>query len=285
MFPRSTIGTLTGLAAGLVIAVPAGAQTAPAGVVCVPASPAYSPSYSPGVPSYGIGTGTGTPTGRAGKVKLTKGQLLTNQRISQAAIRRVEAVQKWLDAGVVGTDICGGALGPEDFSGITPVTSPVSGSPPVPTPRKLKVGAIGGGDPSEIRLTRAQFLTNQRIAQAAVRRATALRARFVTGLTGGDVVDGTLGAATLRLGFVITAATPATTPPAASTTVISGAPSGDPAKVKLTKGQLLINQRISQAGVRRSNALIAHVRTGLNGSDFRDGGLTAVDLAAGVVRP
>jgi hypothetical protein len=281
---RSIAGVLTVAVAACAAAAPAAAQTAPAGVICVPASPAYGPSYGPGVPSYGIANGAGAPSGDVSKVKLSRGQMITNQRISQAAIRRVDAVQKWIDSGVVATDICGGALGPEDFTGITPGTGPTGTTPTAPTPRKLVFTAAGPGDPSSIKLSRAQFLINQRIAQAAVRRSTALRARFITGLTGGDVVDGTLGTNTLRIGFTITAATPASPPPAASATVITGSPSGDPSKVKLSKGQLLIEQRISQAGVRRSNALIAHVRTGLNGNDFRNGGLTAVDLGTGVVR-
>ena len=50
----------------------------------------------------------------------------------------------------------------------------------------------------------------------------------------------------------------------------------------LTTDQLLINQRISQAAVRRANELIARIEDGLLASDVRDGGLTALDLAPGV---
>ena len=98
---RSIVGVLSVAAATCAAVVPAAAQTAPVGVICVPASPAYGPSYGPGVPSYGIANGAGSPSGDVSKVKLSRGQMITNQRISQAAIRRVEAVQKWIDAGVV----------------------------------------------------------------------------------------------------------------------------------------------------------------------------------------
>ncbi len=57
---------------------------------------------------------------------------------------------------------------------------------------------------------------------------------------------------------------------------------GDPSKVTLTTDQLLINQRISQAAVRRANELIARIEDGLLAGDVRDGALTALDLAPGV---
>lgn len=269
-------GTGLALAAG-----PAATQSVPAGVVC-----ANPPSYSPGgglPPAYGVGTGGAASRGNPGRVTLSREQLLINQRISQAAIRRVNAVQAWLDAGVVGTDICGGALGPEDLGGVTYRLDPPDGFGPAATPRPLRVAAAGGGDPSEIRLSREQLLINQRISQAAVRRSNALRTRLLTGLTGGDVRDGSIVRGNLRRGLVLVAATAVPTPPAPSTTVVRPAVENNPAGVALSRDQLLINQRISQAAVRRSNALIAHIRTGLNGRDFRANTITAVDLAPGAV--
>jgi hypothetical protein len=60
---------------------------------------------------------------------------------------------------------------------------------------------------------------------------------------------------------------------------------GDPSDVTLTTGQLLINQRISQAAVRRANELIARIEDGLLAGNVRDGTVTAVDLAPGVAVP
>lgn len=285
--PRRRAAVLAGaVSVAGVAALPAAAQTAqaPPGVVCA-TPPAYGNQYGPGglPPSYGIGTGSAARTGNPARVTLSRTQLLINQRISQAAIRRVDAVQKWLDAGVRGTDICGGALGPEDLGGMSVRLGPAGALPPGPTPRALRVAATGQGDPSAITLSRGQLLINQRISQAAVRRSNALRQRLVTGLTGGDVVDGTITQAQIRLGVTIAAATPATAPPAASVTNVANPSPGNPAGVTLSRTQLLVNQRISQTAVRRSNALMAHIRTGLNGNDFRANTITAVDLAPGVV--
>ena len=46
--------------------------------------------------------------------------------------------------------------------------------------------------------------------------------------------------------------------------------------------QLLINQRISQAGVRRANDLIRRIDVGLGAADIADGSVTGADLAPGV---
>ena len=77
------------------------------------------------------------------------------------------------------------------------------------------------------------------------------------------------------------AAPPPASPPAASTTDIAPATPGDPSQITLTTTQILINQRISQAAVRRANELIARIEDGLLAGDVRDGTLTALDLAAG----
>jgi hypothetical protein len=47
----------------------------------------------------------------------------------------------------------------------------------------------------------------------------------------------------------------------------------------LSTSQLLINQRISQAAVRRANELIARIEDGLVGGDIGDGSLTGLYLA------
>jgi hypothetical protein len=279
------LAATTAAASGLALAPLAAGQTAiPAGVVCAPGTPAYGPSYGQGTtpPAYGIGTGAATGTGNPGAVRLTRAQLLINQRISQAAIRRTEAIQRWLQAGISARDICGGALGPEDFTGISASTNAPDVTRPVPNPRPLNIGRVGGGDPGGVTLSREQLLINQRISQAAVRRSNALRQRFLNGLTGGDLVNGTLTRGQLRVGFGITAVS-SVPQPAASVTSVTGGPTGDPAAVRLSRNQLLINQRISQAAVRRSNAVIAHIRTGLNGTDFKNGSVTPADLATGVV--
>ncbi|HWH14156.1 MAG TPA: hypothetical protein VNT51_05370 [Miltoncostaeaceae bacterium] len=278
---RPALALAAGAAAGgLMVAGPAVAQ--PPGVVCAPV-----PQYGPGAtqqPQYGIPTQVASDQGNPSAVTLTRRQLLINQRISQAAIRRVNAIEQWLDAGVVGTDICGGALGPEDLGGMTLRFVDPVGTKPAPTPRPLNIRAVGGGDPGQVRLTTEQLLINQRISQTAVRRSNALRQRLLRGLTGGDVRDGSITRGQLRQGLEVVSAPPVANPPARSVTQLAPPSQGNPASVRLSRNQLLINQRISQAAVRRSNALIAHLRYGLNGNDFRANTITARDLAPGTVQ-
>ena len=63
--------------------------------------------------------------------------------------------------------------------------------------------------------------------------------------------------------------------------VVAPARPGDPGDVTLTVGQLLINQRISQAAIRRLNALKARMDGGLTGGDVDDGTLTVVIAGGG----
>ena len=58
------------------------------------------------------------------------------------------------------------------------------------------------------------------------------------------------------------------------------APEGKGGTFAFTKSQLLTNQRISQAAVRRSNELIDRIRHGITPDDIRDGTITAIDLSS-----
>ncbi len=244
----------------------AGAPPAGAGAVCKALPP--PPPPSPGDPD---------------DITLSTGQLLINQRIDQAAIRRANGVEAWLGDGIEGRDLCQGALGATELG--AGIVTDLAG-PPVafvaPDPRPIVVAAAKPADPSQIRLSTGQLLINQRISQAAIRRLNALKARMDGGLTGGDVDDATLTQPVFVAGLRVLAAPPPASPPAASTTEIAPATPGDPSQITLTTTQILINQRISQAAVRRANELIARIEDGLLAGDVRDGGLTALDLAPGV---
>ena len=244
----------------------AGAPPAGAGAVCKSLPP--PPPPSPGDPD---------------DITLSTGQLLINQRIDQAAIRRANGVEAWLGDGIEGRDLCQGALGATELG--AGIATDLAG-PPVafvaPDPRPIVVAAAKPADPSQIRLSTGQLLINQRISQAAIRRLNALKARMDGGLTGGDVDDATLTQPVFVAGLRVLAAPPPASPPAASTTEIAPATPGDPSQITLTTTQILINQRISQAAVRRANELIARIEDGLLAGDVRDGALTALDLAPGV---
>ncbi len=217
--------------------------------------------------------------GRAGTVQLTAGQLRTNQRIAQAAVRSANALAARLQGGLTGADIRQGALGALSFApGVTmsgrdtrAVVGPGAPGPTAPAGG----GGAAGRAPA---LTAAQLLINQRISQAAMRRANAIRAMLAAGLTGGNFADGTITAAHLVPGLAVTRAVAGGEVPA-TPLVVPEAPRKPAARVALTRSQLLVNQRISQTAVRRLNALAERLEAGLTARDIRQGTITASDLA------
>ncbi len=218
--------------------------------------------------------------GNPGKVEVSVRQLQINQRIFQAAVRRANAIQAWLDAGVVERDICGGAISAAKLGpGITTGVLAQAQSLTPPNPRPVTPARAQAKRNVKFELTAAQFLINQRVAQAAVRRANALQARLDGGLTGGDVRDGSITQGKLNAGLAILSAQPGGQPQAATRTVIAKGSGGDPGRVKVDAAQLLISQRIGQAAIRRLNALTARLQAGLRTGDFRDASLSAADLS------
>jgi hypothetical protein len=222
--------------------------------------------------------------GTPGRVALTANQLRINQRIGQAAIRRLNAVEDWLTAGIQTRDLCGHALGAAKLAPtIVTVLAPASlAAATLPDPRPLVVApASPSGNP--VRLSVQQLLINQRIYQAAIRRAAALERRLSGRLTGGDLAAGALTQDKLAERLQVVRATPSPDPAPSGTEIAPPGSGGD--ALTLSAEQLQINQRIAQAAVRRANALTAHLRSGLDGDEFAPATITARALAAGVVRP
>jgi hypothetical protein len=160
-------------------------------------------------------------------------------------------------------------------------TSVAASTPAKPRPIVVAPGK-NGGKSARVSLEAGQLLINQRISQAAVRRVNALAARLEAGLTGGDVRDGVLTGGKLKRNLVISAAAAAPAVPA-SQTRLGGRGSGG-GEVSVSVKQLQINQRISQAAVRRVNELVDRLMRGLTGEDFRDGTIGASKLAS-TLRP
>ena len=167
---------------------------------------------------------------------------------------------------------------PSSGPGITSAPAAASLAPVSPADPAAIVdpGRIGPGDP--LTLSAAQLLINQRIDQAAIRRATGITNRLDAGLTGGDIKAAQVTQGKLYDRLQILAKTPTAEPPASTTTIPPRQSPPDPGSVTLSVGQLRINQRISQAGVRNANALIRRLETGLSGADLRPATLTAADL-------
>jgi hypothetical protein len=239
------------------------------GPLCAPAEPAPAP-----------------PARASARITVTRAQLLINQRIAQAAIRRLNAVQARLDAGLGPADICGYGIGPKDFA--PPIDTRMAASAAAlanaadPAPLASAPRAAGGGG-GTVRLTAGQLRVNQRIGQAAVRRANALAKRLNGGLTGGDIRDGAVDGGKLLSLLRVTRAGASPAPAPSRTVIAPRKPGPKPGRIRLTAAQLQVSQRILQAAVRRANALVRTLETGITGAQIKDGSLTAADLAPGVV--
>ena len=224
------------------------------------------------------------PTKASGKVTLTAQQLLINQRISQAAVRRVNAVQAWFNAGLATQDLCGGAFVAQSFGPTVVLGSTSTLAPGVssrPNPRPVTPAKATAGNAAGVTLSAQQLLITQRISQAAVRRANALKARLDNGLTGGDLRPGAVTPAKVAVGLTVVSSVAGQDQPPSKTVVAPAGPSAGDANVTLSTTQILINQRIAQAAVRRSNALIARIGGGFSAADFQASTLSRRTLGAG----
>ncbi len=229
--------------------------------------------------------GQGNPAG----IRLSAAQLLINQRISQAAVRRVNSTIDRVTKGLTGNDIRDCALGWDDFNssftaslvGPDPVGTATGVAEPRTTPTRVRQAA----DPASVKLERTQLVISQRISQAAVRRVNAATKRL-NALTAGDFQLGTIGAAALatEMRRVLGGGAPNNTAGSTAFVPITSAPAGprNPGAVKLTRGQLLINQRISQAAVRRINHLTAELASGITSRQIVDGSITRANLTPAV---
>ena len=225
-----------------------------------------------------------------GRVRLSRRQLLINQRISQAGVRRVNAVIDRLTAGLTANDFRDCSVGVAEFdpvlvaatAGGAAAVPPTAGAAARPTPNR----PTGGGDPRRVALSRQQLLINQRISQAAVRRVNAIRERLNGDVTAGDIRAGALTAVKLdtrgRLAFNRALPAGGDVPTAFRPLELRNLGRGDPRRVTLSRQQLLINQRISQAAVRRINQVRAELRMGLTGLNVRDGSLARATLSPGI---
>lgn len=192
---------------------------------------------------------------------------------------RLNAVQAWLDGGIEGRDIRGAVLGVDSFgAGIEWRVGSLVPIPPA-NPRPIQVQPlkpISEGDP--ITFTLQQLIINQRVYQEAIACANALEKRLDGMLTGGDVVDGSIGEGRLLPGLQIAALTPVSDPPASSRTNVQKPKRGESELPQFSSTQLVTNQRIAATAITRTNALIERIESGLDACSFAPGSLTGNDL-------
>jgi hypothetical protein len=208
----------------------------------------------------------------------------SNQRLGIEAIRKLNAVQKWLGDGIRARDICGGALSHVKLHAdlVAGTKLPAQG-PKRANPRPLKL-VVKKKPRGRITTRPRQFAVNQRVTAAAIRRLNALTKRMNKRLTGGDIVNGTLGRNRLVQGTAILAAKPTANPVAKSTTDIVK-PKNRGARFTATSGQVKTNYRIARQALIRANRLYDRARRGLTAAQFKNGSISAADFAAGALPP
>ena len=199
--------------------------------------------------------------------------------MAEAAVRRLAAVQRWLDAGLVAGDLRDGGLGRAQsrrpsVSRARALRSPTGWPPPA------AAGPPGpaGGPTGPVRASPAQLLVNRRISLAALRHAAALRRRL-GGLTGGDLREGAVTASKLAPGLsVASVALPGPDTPRSGTRV-APPPRRPQAGIRITVAQLRINRRLAITADRRAKGLARVVARGLTGAHFRPSTIGATDIA------
>ena len=215
-------------------------------------------------------------------VRPSPSQMATDRRIAVSALRRVGAIEAWLDAGIVAGDLRHQGLGAGAFDPALAPSGPAeAGGTAAAAVRPIGAGG-GPRGPGRMPVTAAELRQTRRIARAAVGRLGAIEARLTAGLTGGDVVDGSIGPEKLAIGVTLgrrraatAAAPPSVTPPAA------------PAAVRLvpvTRASILASQRLAQGAVRRAEALRLRLLQGLSSADFAPGSIGSADLSEALRR-
>jgi hypothetical protein len=221
---------------------------------------------------------------RRSKFRVRVSDIRSNQRLGVEAIRKLNAVQKWLEDGVRARDICGGALPHWKLKvDLVAGTKLPTQGPKRAKPSPLRL-IVKKKRPGRITTRPRQFAVNQRVTAAAIRRLNALTKRMNKRLTGGDIVDGTLGRNRLVQGTAILAARPTGNPPAKSTTGIVK-PKSRKARFTATSGQVRTNYRIARQALLRANRLYDRARRGLTGAQFKNGSITAADFAPSALPP
>jgi hypothetical protein len=157
------------------------------GLTSPPATATITVTPAPGrvssTPPGGSGPTTTTPP-KSGHFTLSAAQLLINQRIGQAAIRRLNAVAATLDGRPTPTPPTAHKRGTVTLSAAQLLINQRIYQAAIRRAAALEARldhkpapTAGSGHGGVVRLTLGQLIINQRIAQAGVRRANALVAR------------------------------------------------------------------------------------------------------------
>jgi hypothetical protein len=248
---------------------PATCPTAPA-----PApAPGPSPAAPPAAPAGGnpvCGATAPRKKGKKGAITLSRRALQIQQRIDAAALRRLNAANDWIDAGIVAGDLCAGAFGPSAFQAGIGWVGGAPGTPQTaPTPRPLRIPKAKGGS-ADFAVTLRQVRINERISKALLARAQATWKR-INSLTGGNLAAGTsLAGRPLFPGLAVSGALPASTEAPATPLRVTTPKVG---KVRLDVKQLRTTQRQSQRAILLANKVTDLIGAGLTQQRFTAGSI------------
>ena len=215
-------------------------------------------------------------------VRPSRTQMGTDRRVAASALRKVVAIEAWLDAGIAAGDIRHEGLGAAAFDpALQPPGPPEAGGPAAASVRPIVAPA---GPPARARLpVNARELRQTRlIARVAMARVAAIEARLDAGLTGGDVIDGARPPETPAPGAPGGGRGPRTPgrPPSATPPI----PPVQVPALRVTRANIVATQRLAQGAVRRAEALRQRLLQGLSSTDFAAGGIGSADLAQALRR-
>lgn len=182
---------------------------------------------------------------------------------------------------------------------VTPVSSPSPapvGAPPSPLgDARARGGAaaedrcadvrrptsIADRDAGQVELSLAQLSVDQRIVQAAIRRAAAIERWLASGIQGGDICGARLGPEEFAAGVSFDTS-PGRVPQARPRPLRVARAITRPGSLELSARQLRINQRIAHGALLRVNARSARFSSGLTDRDVRAATIDMGRLVGGI---
>jgi hypothetical protein len=210
--------------------------------------------------------------GNKGTPTYTQTSLQIQQNIDSAGLRRLNAINAWIDGGIVPTDLCAGAFGPSSFqAGMRYVGGAAHQATP-PTPRAVQI-ATKSSTRGTIVKSRQQLEINERIGRAFFARAEATLAR-INALTGGNLAtDANLAGRAVWPGLTTSGPQPAPVNGAPKALVIGPLPRKLP--IRENDATVQTQQRRSQRAMTLANRSLDSIRRGLLPENFIPGSMGA----------
>lgn len=270
-----TVTSATGCTAGsLVSAGTAVACSGRRGRVSVPVAVAEPPpSPAPPPPSSGDPVCNAVPDrtpGPKGTPAYTQAGLRTQQNIDSAGLRRLNAINAWIDGGIVPTDLCAGAFGPGAFqAGMRFVGgAPHAATPPIPRSVEMARKSSRRG---QITKSPRQLEINEAIGRAFFARAEATLER-IGALTGGNLAPGAnLAGRVVWPGLATSGPQPA--PINGTPTPLSIGPLPRKLQIRPNDATVRAQQRRSQRAMMLANRSFDTITRGLLPENFTPGSI------------